>query len=735
MYRLIGNLSLLKQTLRSGKYTQARFVAAEKKEVPYKTLKDANSDNVASVPSRADAVVVGGGAVGCSTVYHLSKLGLSNSVLIEKDQLTAGTSWHTAGLLWRLRPNETEMLLNNITRRLMDTLEEETGVHAGFHMNGGLFIASSKERLDEYKRLKTFGECMGIESHILTPGEAQKLYPIMNKDDLVGALYSPTDGHIDPAGYCTALSRAAKLNGAQHFYPLVHTGSLYFSAGCWAPHILESVGVKLPQYTFKHSYIVTETIEGVKGMPSIRDHDLSIYLKVQGDVIQVGGYEPRPVIMDEGVPKDFAFSLFELDWDSFGVHIESACKRIPEIAETGIRSTVSGPESFTPDGSPLMGPNPHISGLFHAHGYNSGGLMLSGGSGKMLAQWVINGEPELDMFDYDIRRFNEKLLDNKTWLREQCHEHYAKHYSIHYHFDEPLGGRLAIKDALYQTLLDDGCFYQFKGGWERPGWYDKDNIAPPLPYDYYGEYGYAKNNPDPYTDRLVMDYTFDHPKQHAMIGEECLNARNSVNMFNMSYFGKFYLCGPDATKAAEWIFSNSMDKHPGTTTYTCMLNKLGGIESDLTVSVVEDDGPQAAFGVEGRSYYAAVGGGFSPYVKSRITDIIAQEKFDCQVKDLSHDMILLSIQGPKSRDILSKLCPQTDFSNESFPFSSHQLVTIGGHVVRAMRVSFIGELGWELHASNSAALDVYNTVMEVGKEFGLRNSGYRALDSLSMEKG
>ncbi|XP_067931861.1 sarcosine dehydrogenase, mitochondrial-like isoform X2 [Watersipora subatra] len=734
----------------------------EKKEVPYKTLKDEKgTDNSLNFPKSADAVVLGGGVSGCSVLYHLSKLGLKNSVLIEKEQLTAGTTWHTAGLLWRLRPNETETLLCNITRDLLDTLEEETGVHSGFHMNGGVFTAMSKERLAEYKRLKTFGEYMGVESHILSPEDLKQLYPILNTDDLVGAIFSPTDGHIDPAGYCTALSRAAKQNGAQLFtgcaaydietrvdengkrrvkavntqHGRIETDNVVVCGGCWAPYMVKSLGVHLPQYTFRHSYVVTEIIEEVKGKPSLRDHDMSTYLKVQGDVLHIGGYEPNPVILDEGVPKDFAFGLFELDWDAFGVHIEKACERIPAVNEIGIKSTVSGPESFTPDGAPLMGPNPDIAGLFHSHAYNSGGVMMSGGSGRMLAQWVINGEPELDMFSYDIRRFNKKLLASNDWLREQSHEHYGKHYSTHYHMDEPLGGRNIMKDVLHEKLLEEGCFYQFKGGWERPGWFNKDQIAPVLPYDYYGAYGYKKNTPNPYVDRLEMDYTFDFPKQHAMIGEECMNARTNANLFNMSYFGKYYLTGQDSTEAAEWIFSNHMDKEPGSTTYTCMLNKLGGIESDLTVSVVDDDGPQHTLGVTGKSYYAAVGGGFSPYVKAKIENIILEKGFNCKVHDLSHDMVLLSLQGPKSREILSRLCPGTDFSNDAFPFASHQLVQVGGHKVRAMRLSFVGELGWELHASNESALNVYEAVMSAGKDLGIRNSGYRAMDSLSMEKG
>ncbi|KFM80467.1 Sarcosine dehydrogenase, mitochondrial, partial [Stegodyphus mimosarum] len=407
--------------------------------VPYKSLKSKDVMSPVSVPSSADVVVIGGGIIGCSTLYHLTKLGCTNVILLEKDQLTAGTTWHTAGLIWRLRPSDTDIQILNHTRHLLnDVLEKETGVHPGWINNGGLFIANSKERMNEYKRLMTIGKAFGIESHVLSPSETKKLYPLMNTEDLYGTLYSPGDGTVDPAGFCVSLVRAATKSGAKVIEKCavtgidvienefgtkkinaIHTTSGTVKSNCvvnctgvWAPYIGQMAGVKVPLIAMKHAYVVTNRIEGIQNMPNVRDHDLSVYLRLQGDALSVGGYETNPIFW-ENVEKNFAFGLFELDWNVFGTHIEKSMHRLPALEFTGIKSTVCGPESFTPDHKPLLGEDPIVRGFYHGCGFNSLGMNAGGGSGRELAKWIIKGRPELDMYGYDIRRFYEKMTDNK----------------------------------------------------------------------------------------------------------------------------------------------------------------------------------------------------------------------------------------------------------------------------------------------------------------------------------
>ncbi|XP_064648723.1 sarcosine dehydrogenase, mitochondrial-like isoform X2 [Lineus longissimus] len=727
--------------------------------VPYKTLQSTTAGD-SSLPQSADVVIIGGGSLGCNTLYHLAKQGVTNTVLIEKDQLTAGTTWHTAGLLWRLRPSDIDVQLINHTRNVIKQIEEETGVDPGWIENGGMFISSTKERLDEYKRMMSLGKAFGIESHVLGPAETKDIYPLMNVDDVYGVLYSPGDGTIDPAGFCSALTRGATKRGAKVVTDcsvtdiqtkvdefgvkrvigvetdrgVIKTNNVANCAGVWAPSLGKMAGVKVPLVPMKHAYVVTERIEGIQNMPNVRDHDASVYLKLQGDALSMGGYEPDPIFTGE-MEKDFAFSLYELDWDVFSVHTEGAINRVPVIERTGVKSTVCGPESFTSDHKPLMGESPEVRGFFLGCGFNSSGMMLGGGCGRELAKWIINGRPDLDMFGYDIRRFTERLTDNQKWIKERSHESYAKNYSIVFPHDEPLASRGLRKDALYEVLLEKGCVFQERLGWERPGWFSPNENVPALEYDYYGSYDNKPRENYGYNQKLLQDYTFDFPVHHEQIGKECLTCRNSVAAFDMSYFGKYYLVGPDAEKAANWIFSNDIRKATGSTVYSCMLNKAGGAEADLTVSVLEPgDGAPHSPAFEGRGYYLAVGGAAAQQNYSHLMTVIQDNKFNCRLIDHTDDMVLISVQGPQSRAVLQQLS-ETDFSNEAFPFSTHQAIKVAGHDCRALRLSFVGELGWELHVPNKSAVDVYRAVMEAGGQYGICDAGYRAIDSLSIEKG
>lgn len=749
--------------------TSARASSSEptkEKSVPYeKTLKQehgTSSGPTKPLPRSADVVVIGGGSLGCQTVYHLAKMGMTNVVLLERDRLTAGTTWHTAGLLWQLRPSDVEVELLAHTRNVISKdLEEETGLHTGWIQNGGLFIASNKQRLDEYKRLMSLGKVYGIESHVLSPAETKDLYPLMNVEDLYGTLYVPKDGTMDPAGTCATLSRAASARGATVVENCPVTGiqvqtddlgvkrvkavetphgtieapCVVNCAGVWATKLGEMAGVKVPLIAMHHAYVVTERIEGIQNMPNVRDHDASVYLRLQGDALSVGGYEQNPIFWDE-VSDKFAFSLFDLDWDVFMQHIEGAINRVPVLERSGIKSTVCGPESFTADHKPLMGEAPEVRGFFLGCGFNSAGMMLGGGCGRELAHWIIHGRPEKDMYGYDIRRFHHSLTDNKRWIRERSHESYAKNYSVVFPFDEPLASRNMRKDPFHQVLTEQGCMFQERHGWERPGWFNKEGPAPVKDYDYYGAYDTPKNVNYKYNKLLGREYTFDFPPHHDVIKSECLLCRHDVAVFNMSYFGKFYLTGPDAKKAADWLFTADVNKKPGSTVYTCMLNKRGGSEADLTVSRLEPGVANMPLAPEsnGNAYYLAIGGGVAEHNWNHISTVLQDQGFQCQLTDHSEDMGMISIQGPKSRAVLQEVL-DTDLSNEAFPFSTHKIVNAAGHQVRAMRLSFVGELGWELHIPKDSCIPVYKAVMAAGAKHGIINSGYRAIDSLSIEKG
>uniref|UniRef100_F7E429 Sarcosine dehydrogenase, mitochondrial n=1 Tax=Equus caballus TaxID=9796 RepID=F7E429_HORSE len=703
-------------------------VPTTEKSVPYqRTLKQAQvaQGPTRPLPSTANVVVIGGGSLGCQTLYHLAKLGVSGAVLLERERLTSGTTWHTAGLLWQLRPSDVEVELLAHTRRVVShDLEEETGLHTGWIQNGGLFIASNRQRLDEYKRLMSLGKAYGVESHVLSPAETKALYPLMNVDDLYGTLYVPQDGTMDPAGTCTTLARAATARGAQVIencpvtgirvrtddfgvrrvaaveteHGSIQTPCVVNCAGVWAGAVGRMAGVKVPLVAMHHAYVVTERIEGIQNMPNVRDHDASVYLRLQGDALSVGGYEANPIFWEE-VSDKFAFGLFDLDWDVFTQHIEGAINRVPVLEKTGVKSTVCGPESFTPDHKPLMGEAPELRGFFLGCGFNSAGMMLGGGCGQELAHWIVHGRPEKDMYGYDIRRFHHSLTDHRRWIRERSHESYAKNYSVVFPHDEPLAGRNMRRDPLHEELLARGCVFQERHGWERPGWFNPGGGTAP-------------------------------------IKKECLACRGAAAVFNMSYFGKFYLVGLDARRAADWLFSADVSRPPGSTVYTCMLNQRGGTESDLTVSRLAP-GTQAsalAPAFEGDGYYLAVGGAVAQHNWSHISTVLQDHKFRCQLVDSSEDLGMISIQGPASRAILQEVL-DADLSNEAFPFSTHKLVRAAGHLVRAMRLSFVGELGWELHIPGPSCVPVYQAVMAAGAKHGLVNAGYRAIDSLSIEKG
>ncbi|XP_013113750.2 sarcosine dehydrogenase, mitochondrial [Stomoxys calcitrans] len=722
-----------------------------------------SSASAPQIPNSADVVVIGGGSAGCHTLYHLAKRGIK-AVLLERAKLTAGTTWHTAGLVWRLRPNDVDIQLLANSRNMLMQLEKETGLDPGWIQNGGVFIAHSDTRLDEYRRLATVGNALGIENHILSPEETQKVFPLLDPKAFIGALYSPGDGVVDPAMLCTALTRAATKNGARVIencpvnelvveqqargkklvgvktpYGTIKTENVVNATGVWGRDLIERHGSFLPLIPMKHAYIVSESIPGVRGLPNIRDHDYSTYFRIQGDAICMGGYEPNPILLDP-VAKDFHFGLYDLDWSVFDTHLSGAVKLCPTYANYGVKSTVCGPESFTPDHKPLMGPDTVIQGLVHNCGFNSAGMMFGGGCGEQTALWILNGKPDLPMFGFDLRRFTDKQNRADQWISEKSHESYAKNYSMVFKYDQPLAGRDFQKDPLHEDMLAHNAFMEEKQGWERPGFF-LQMPAPVQSYDWYGSYGNERHKDCPYEGVLEGDLKYgsfsDH---HDLIGSEAMACRNNAVVFNMSYFCKLFLEGPDAQKAADWIFTGNTNRDAKKTVYTCALNKDGGVEADVTISRL-NSGSGAVHDpkFEGQGHYIVAGGASAYYTYTMMVDEIRRQGFNANVRDVTADLGVISIQGPKSREILQRMV-QCELSDENIPPNSTVLTNCKDasgkeYGVRLLRVSFVGELGYELHVPKEYCSTVYKSLMKAGEKNNLRNAGYRALYSLSSEKG
>jgi sarcosine dehydrogenase len=740
------------------------------------------------LPAEADVVVVGGGSLGTAILYHLQCLGL-NSVVLERDKLTSGTTWHSAGMLWSIRPSDVEVELNAYSRHMCKQLEEETGV-ASWRENGGLFIASNEERLSEYKRLAELGKYYGIPSTVLTPDQVKEVHPLLRTDDVCGAVHSPYDGTIDPTGIVNAYSKAARSRGGLVFEDTVvsdieteqyrtkggeeakrvtavltadgqriRTKHVVNACGAWANELAAMVQATIPLRAMKHAMVVTETIEGMHAdLPNVRDHDLSVYLKTQGDSMCIGGYERNPEFWDKVEPK-FTFGLFELDYDTFGQNLEGHLQRCPAIETVGIKSTVCGPESFTPDHKALVGPQQGVRGFWNACGFNSMGMMQGGGIARELALWIQDGSPSLDLFSFDCNRFHPSTVTDTKWVMDRTHESYAKTYAIVFPHDEALAGRGARVSPVHDALVERGCVHQARHGMERPGWFCPDSPSSsqaPISYDYYGAYdeegawrlglddgvaSIAKHESNRYLDLIEGELTFGWPASHSIVAEECRAARNGVAIFDQSYFGKFFLRGPDASEAVQYLCSADMETKPmGSVTYTTLCNARGGVEADLTVTKLEDD-QQATYPM----YYFAAGGATASKDLWWIQRVLDDKEFDAKISDESSTMSMISVQGPHSRALLQSLlpsdCSPDVLEDANLPFSTCRHVTIAGCEVKVLRLTFVGELGFELHAPAQHSDAIYRTLRAAGEEYEkahgvpVRDAGYRAIDSLSAEKG
>ena len=671
-------------------------------------------------PRQARIVIVGGGIIGCSTAYHLAKMGCNDVVLLEKHKLTSGSTFHAAGLVGQLRTNANITQLLGYSVELYKTLEQETGLATGWKMNGGLRLACNQERWTEVKRQATTAHSFGLEMHLLTPREALELWPVMDIDDLVGAAFLPTDGQANPSDITQSLASGARKGGVQicedtevtgfdfdgDTIRAVHTSNgsiqcerLVICAGQWSRQLGQLAGVNVPLVSVQHQYLVTEQIPGVPSdLPTLRDPDRLTYFKEEVGGLVMGGYEPNPLPWaQQGIPQGSNFTLLDNDLDHFEPLMEQAIARVPALTDAGIKQMLNGPESFTPDGNFILGAAPERNNVFVGAGFNAFGIASGGGAGMALAEWVQNGEPPFDLWPVDIRRFGKPHAD-VNWVRSRTLEAYSKHYTMAWPYEEHNSCRPCRRSPLYENLKSQGACFGEKLGWERPNWFAAD------------------------VESAVDEYSFGRQNWFQAVGAEHRAAREQVAIFDQSSFAKYRVSGPGAVPALSWICASNIDVAVGGVVYSQMLNRRGGIESDLTVTRTGED-----------EFYLVTGTGFATHDFDWVRRNIPPD-CDARIEDVTSAWAVLSVMGPNSRELLQSLVQQ-DISPAAFAFATMQELAIAGAMVRALRVSYVGELGWELHVPVEFALSVYEALLVAGREHGIVNAGYRAIESLRLEKG
>lgn len=673
-----------------------------------------------TLPSHAQIVVIGGGIIGCSTAYHLAKDHKADVLLIEQGTLTSGSTWHAAGLVGQLRSSASITRVLKYSVELYKGLEAETGLATGWKMTGCLRLATNQDRWTEFKRLATTAGSFGMEMHLVSPEEVKRMWPLMRVDDLVGASWLPTDGQASPSDITQSLAKGARMHGAKIVENVRVTGfemkdgrilkvkttqgdiaceKVVNCAGQWARQVGDMAGINVPLQAVKHQYIITEKIEGLStDAPTIRDPDRRTYFKEEVGGLVMGGYEPNPQPWLTGdLPNDWAFRLFDDDFDHFEQHMMQAMERVPALENVGVKQMINGPESFTPDGNFILGAAPECKNMFVGAGFNAFGIASGGGAGWVLAQWVVDGEAPLDLWVVDIRRFAGMHRD-RQWVCDRTLEAYGKHYTIAFPHEEYESGRPRLVSPLYQRLKASGAVFGSKLGWERPNWFAPTGMEP------------------------KDVYSMGRQNWFEPVGDEHAHVRDAVGVFDQSSFSKYELSGPDAQKALDWICANDVSKPVGRLTYTQLLNTRGGIEADLTVARIADE-----------KFYIVTGTGFRTHDYGWIADHIP-DGLDCTLSDITEEWGTLSLMGPKARDVLSAVT-SADVSNAGFPFGHVREIPIAGATVRALRVTYVGELGWELHIPIAALGEVYDALMAAGSAHDIRPIGYRALESLRLEKG
>ena len=670
-----------------------------------------------TLPTQAQIIVIGGGIIGCSTAYHLARDHKADVLLLEQGKITSGSTWHAAGLVGQLRSSASITKVLKYSVDLYKGLAAETGLDTGWKMTGCLRLATTQDRWTEYKRLATTARSFGMDMELVSADEVKRIWPLMDTSDLIGASWLPTDGQASPSDITQSLAKGARMHGAQIVEGVTVTGfrmdgrrithvetsqgdiacdKVVNCGGMWARQLGAMAGVAVPLHPVKHQYIITEKIDGLSpDAPTLRDPDRRTYFKEEVGGLVMGGYEPNPQGWVTGdIPPNWEFRLFDDDFDHFGQHLEQAIARVPALEHTGVKQMVNGAESFTPDGNFILGPAPECDNMYVGAGFNAFGIASGGGAGWVLAEWVMRGEAPLDLWAVDIRRF-AGLHRDRDWVATRTLEAYGKHYTVAFPHEEYDSGRPRITSPLYARLQAKGAVFGSKLGWERPNWFAPAGVE-------------ARDH-----------YSMGRQNWFGPVGEEHAHVRAHAGVFDQSSFAKYELSGPKAAEALEAICANRVAREVGRLTYTQLLNSRGGIEADLTVARLAED-----------RFYIVTGTGFRTHDYGWIADHLP--KTGVSFEDVTEGWGTLSLMGPRARDILAAVTSE-DVSNTALPFGSARILTISGVKVRALRVTYVGELGWELHCPINQLGEVYDALMAADP--ALRPVGYRALESLRLEKG
>ncbi|KAA0082099.1 FAD-dependent oxidoreductase [Mycolicibacterium sp. P9-64] len=674
-----------------------------------------------SLPARAQVVIIGGGVIGTSVAYHLTKLGYTDVVLLEQGQLSSGTTWHAAGLVGQLRASESGTRLVQYSTALYTELEAETGLTAGYKQCGGVTVARTEDRMIQLRRTAANAAAFDLECELLTPAQALEHYPVMRVDDLVGAIWLPADGKANPTDLTQALAKGARMRGAkilEHVRVLdvltdgnavtgVRTDSgeieaeiVVNCAGQWAKQVGAMAGMNVPLHSAEHFYVVTETIDGVHtDMPILRDPDGYTYFKEEVGGLVIGGFEPeaKPWVSPDKIPYPFEFQLLEEDWDHFQILMDNALLRIPALEETGIKKFYNGPESFTPDNQFILGEAPGRANFFVAAGFNSVGIASAGGAGRALAEWIVNGSPTTDLSSVDIRRF-ASFNGNNRWLHDRVAEILGLHYEVPWPNREMATARPFRRSPVHHLLAAANANFGSRMGWERANFFAPPGQEPTI------EYSWGKQNWLPWS------------------AAEQTATRSAVAVFDQTSFSKFVLVGPDAESALQWLCTADMAVEVGTTVYGGMLNERGTYESDVTVTRTADD-----------EFLIVSSAATTERDKDHIRRNLPAGNH-AQLVDVTSALAVFGVMGPRSRDLLATLT-DTDLSDEAFPFGTSKPITLGYAEVRATRITYVGELGWELYVPSEFAVGVYDDLIAAGEQFGIARGGYYAIESLRLEKG
>ena len=676
-----------------------------------------------TVPSQARIVIIGGGIIGCSIAYHLTAMGETDVVLLEQHQLTDGATWHAAGLVGQLRSsrNTTRMLEHSV--EMYGRLEAETGQAVDWHQVGSLRLACSPERVMELKRLTTMAKSFGLPMEIISAQRAQELFPLMTTDGVIAAAFLPTDGYIDPASVTQAIARGARMRNARIFEhtkvtsitvegrraSTVHTDQgdiacemVVNAAGMWGMEIGRMAGVRIPAVAVEHQYVLTGRIPDftpaeLRRMPTMRDPDLLVYYKPDGPGLLIGGYEPDTLPFGlDGIPTRFQRQLLDPSFDRFEQLATLAAQRTPVIEQAGIRTMINGPIPYSADADFVMGKVPELDNYFVATGFLYG-IAAGGGAGKMMAEWILEGRPSLDLWPLDVRRFAFHHTTHH-FMGSRMVELYAHHYKLAAPGTEHITSRGVKRSPLHDTLAQQGAVFGSRGGWERPNWFAPKGVE-------------AIDRP-----------SFTEPNWFPHVGEEHRAVRERVGLIDQTSFAKFELTGPGALDAVQWLSVADMDKAVGTVTYTQLCNSQGGIECDLTVTRLGE-----------QHWYVVTGSAFGAHDMGWIR-ANSPDDGSIQIRDLTSTNAVINLCGPMARDVLQSVSDD-DVSNDALRYATARDITIGAAPVLAMRIGYVGELGWELHVPTSYAAHVYQLLHDAGLEYGIVNVGYRAIDTLRMEKG